>query len=128
MNDPRLEELLGYDRAHLWHPYSSALTPQHPYLVESASGVRLRLRLPDGSHRDCIDAMSSWWCAIHGYAVPELDAAARTNSGTLSHTERTGEVNCPDCEQKWQSSGQPPVLRLMMPSTCLLYTSPSPRD
>ena len=33
--------------------------------------------------------------------------AARTSSGMLSHTERTGEVNWPDCEQKWQSSGQP---------------------
>ena len=30
---------------------------------------------------------------------------------------RTGESNRPDWEQKWQSSGQPPVLRLMMPST-----------
>lgn len=27
------------------------------------------------------------------------------------------EANSPDCEQKWQSSGQPPVFRLMMPST-----------
>jgi len=85
VNDPRLEELLGYDRAHLWHPYSSALTPQHPYLVESASGVRLRLRLPDGPRHDCIDAMSSWWCAIHGYAVPELDAAARAQLDRMSH-------------------------------------------
>ncbi len=85
MNDPRLEELLAYDRAHLWHPYSSALTPQHPYLVESASGVRLRLRLPDGSRRECIDAMSSWWCAIHGYAVPELDAAASAQLERMSH-------------------------------------------
>ena len=24
-------------------------------------------------------------------------------------TERTGEVNRPDCEQKWQSRGHPPV-------------------
>ena len=31
--------------------------------------------------------------------------------GMFSHTARTGEVNWPDWEQKWQSSGQPPVLR-----------------
>ncbi|HOF63681.1 MAG TPA: adenosylmethionine--8-amino-7-oxononanoate transaminase [Dermatophilaceae bacterium] len=80
-----LGDLLAFDRAHVWHPYSSALAPQDPYLVESASGVRLRLRRPDGSTRECIDAMSSWWCAIHGYAVPELDAAARSQLDRMSH-------------------------------------------
>ena len=78
-------EALAFDRDHVWHPYSSALAPSQPYLVESAAGVRLRLRLPDGSLRECIDAMSSWWCAIHGYAVPELDAAARDQLGRMSH-------------------------------------------
>ena len=37
--------------------------------------------------------------------------------GDVSHTERTGEVNWPDWLQKWQSSGQPPVLSETMPST-----------
>ena len=69
--------LLAFDRDHVWHPYSSALTPPAPYLVESAHGIRLRLRDRDGEPREVVDAMSSWWCAIHGYAVPELDAAAR---------------------------------------------------
>ena len=35
----------------------------------------------------------------------------------VAQTERTGEVNWPDWEQKWQSSGQPPVLAERMPST-----------
>jgi len=77
--------LLAYDRDHLWHPYSSALTAGVPYLVESASGIRLRLRDSDGGHHEVIDAMSSWWCAIHGYAVPALDAAARAQLGAMSH-------------------------------------------
>lgn len=79
------EALLGFDRAHVWHPYSSALTPQEPYVVESAEGVRLRLRDRDGTPREVIDAMSSWWCALHGYRVPELDAAARDQLGRMSH-------------------------------------------
>ena len=84
-DDLPLADLLAYDRQHLWHPYSSALAPSTPYLVESAAGVRLRLRLPGGEAREVIDAMSSWWCAIHGYAVPELDAAAREQLGRMSH-------------------------------------------
>ena len=43
--------------------------------------------------------------------------AASTSDGMSSHAERTGEANRPDCEQKWQSSGQPPVLSETMPST-----------
>lgn len=82
---PRHADLLAFDREHLWHPYSSALTPSAPYLVESATGVRLRLRLPSGESREVIDAMSSWWCAIHGYAVPSLDQAVRDQLGRMSH-------------------------------------------
>jgi adenosylmethionine---8-amino-7-oxononanoate aminotransferase len=82
---PSMEELLAFDRDHLWHPYSSALVPSDPYLVESASGVRLRLRDRAGAAREVVDAMSSWWCAIHGYAVPELDAAATEQLGRMSH-------------------------------------------
>ena len=71
---------LAFDREHLWHPYSSALTPGDPFFVESARGIRIRLRDRNGQPREVIDAMSSWWCAIHGYAVPQLDAAARPSS------------------------------------------------
>ena len=44
-----------------------------------ASGVRLTLA--DG--RELIDGMSSWWCAIHGYRHPALDAAARAQLESL---------------------------------------------
>jgi adenosylmethionine-8-amino-7-oxononanoate aminotransferase len=80
-----VDRLLAFDREHLWHPYSSAGTAAAPYLVESAAGVRLSLRMPDGSALEAIDAMSSWWCAIHGYAVPALDDAARAQLSRMSH-------------------------------------------
>jgi adenosylmethionine-8-amino-7-oxononanoate aminotransferase len=89
--------LLDFDREHLWHPYSSMTRPGPRYLVESASGTRLRVRV-DGEPREVLDAMASWWCAIHGYAVPELDAAARAQLGQMSHVMFGGLTHAPAAE------------------------------
>lgn len=77
--------LLDLDQAHVWHPYASVAGAMAPRLVESAAGVRLRLTDEDGSVTEVVDGMSSWWCAIHGYQVPELDAAAHEQLGRMSH-------------------------------------------
>lgn len=69
------------DRARVWHPYGPMPGTHPPLLVESASGVRLRLA--DG--RELIDGMSSWWAAIHGYRHPVLDRAARDQLERMSH-------------------------------------------
>ncbi|NEE44730.1 adenosylmethionine--8-amino-7-oxononanoate aminotransferase BioA, partial [Streptomyces sp. SID8455] len=37
------DELRALDRAHVWHPYGPMPGRQEPLVVESASGVRLRL-------------------------------------------------------------------------------------
>jgi adenosylmethionine-8-amino-7-oxononanoate aminotransferase len=74
-------DLLAIDRAHVWHPYGPMPGQLEPLLVDSASGVRLRLA--DG--RELIDGMSSWWAAIHGYRHPVLDAAARSQLDSMSH-------------------------------------------
>ena len=49
--------------------------------------------------------------------VAAVSTAACTSDGMSSQAARTGEGNRPDCEQKWQSSGQPPVFTETMPST-----------
>ncbi|MGH3262883.1 MAG: aminotransferase class III-fold pyridoxal phosphate-dependent enzyme, partial [Trebonia sp.] len=82
---------LAFDRAHIWHPYSSMTAPGSARLVESASGVRLKL----GDGREVIDAMSSWWCAIHGYRHPVLDAAARKQLESMSHVMFGGLTHQP---------------------------------
>ncbi len=75
------DSLLALDRSHVWHPYASAVAPLPVFGVERARGVRLRLT--DG--RELIDGMSSWWAAIHGYGVPELERAARAQLERMPH-------------------------------------------
>ncbi|EON23145.1 adenosylmethionine-8-amino-7-oxononanoate [Nocardioides sp. CF8] len=75
-----MPDLLDWDRAHLWHPYTSLTTPAPTRLVTAASGARLEI---DG--RVAIDAMSSWWATIHGYRHPVLDDAVRRQLADFSH-------------------------------------------
>ncbi|MFF7588538.1 adenosylmethionine--8-amino-7-oxononanoate transaminase [Kitasatospora purpeofusca] len=80
------DTLIALDRAHVWHPYGPMPGTATPYVVESASGVRLRLAAPvAGGRRELVDGMSSWWAAIHGYGHPVLDEAVRGQLGRMSH-------------------------------------------
>ena len=79
------------DRDHLWHPYASLTAPLQTYLVRRARGCRLEL--DDG--RSLIDGMASWWCAIHGYNHPALNAAASTQLTDMAHVMFGGIVHEP---------------------------------
>ena len=68
MENPSLREL---DHRNIWHPYASPGVRNR--LVTKTDGVFLTLE--DGS--TVIDAMSSWWSAIHGHGHPRLNAAAK---------------------------------------------------
>ncbi|MBJ7331663.1 MAG: adenosylmethionine--8-amino-7-oxononanoate transaminase [Solirubrobacteraceae bacterium] len=79
--DPRWTELIAADQAHVWHPYGPMPAAVPPLPVVGAEGVRLQLA--DG--RELIDGMASWWCAIHGYRHPAMDAALRDQLDRMAH-------------------------------------------
>ncbi len=79
-----VRSLTDRDRGLVWHPYAPLRGPD-PYAVLAAGGVRLTLESPRGERHEVIDAMSSWWCAIHGYRHPVLDAAVRGQVDRFSH-------------------------------------------
>ncbi|MEV5277816.1 adenosylmethionine--8-amino-7-oxononanoate transaminase [Streptomyces sp. NPDC051994] len=85
MPDHSPAHLLDLDRRHVWHPYGPMPNRQEQLLVESASGVRLRLAEPAYGQRELIDGMSSWWSAVHGYNHPVLNEAARGQLDRMSH-------------------------------------------
>ncbi|CAL9357914.1 MULTISPECIES: adenosylmethionine--8-amino-7-oxononanoate transaminase [unclassified Streptomyces] len=87
MPEPRYTpgELIALDREHVWHPYGPMPGRVDPLVVESAAGVRLRLAEPAGGRTELVDAMSSWWSAVHGYNHPVLNEAVRGQVERMSH-------------------------------------------
>jgi adenosylmethionine-8-amino-7-oxononanoate aminotransferase len=79
------EQISAIDAAHLWHPYSTIGAEAVPPVVAvGARGAWLTL-IRGGKPVDVLDAMSSWWTAIHGHGHPVLDAALTTQLTKMNH-------------------------------------------
>jgi adenosylmethionine-8-amino-7-oxononanoate aminotransferase len=79
------EQISVIDAAHLWHPYSTIGAEAVPPVVAvGARGARLTL-IRDDEPVEVLDAMSSWWTAIHGHGHPVLDAALAAQLATMNH-------------------------------------------
>ncbi|MDP7720824.1 adenosylmethionine--8-amino-7-oxononanoate transaminase [Mycobacterium sp. TY814] len=78
-------QISAIDAAHLWHPYSTIGREAIPPVVAvAARGAWLTL-VRDGRPVEVLDAMSSWWTAIHGHGHPTLDAAMIAQLNTMNH-------------------------------------------
>ena len=84
-------ELVSVDRRHVWHPYGPMPAQAAALPVRSARGACIKLE--DG--RELVDGMSSWWCVIHGYRHPALDAAVRDQLTRMAHVMFGGLTHRP---------------------------------
>jgi adenosylmethionine-8-amino-7-oxononanoate aminotransferase len=87
-------DLKAFDKHHIWHPYTNVQKPGPTFLVKEAEGVYLTL--DDGTK--LIDAMSSWWCMLHGHKNPEICAAMHAQIDQLPHVMFGGLTHEPAIE------------------------------
>ena len=78
-------EISAIDAAHIWHPYSPiGAGALQPLVALGAHGARLTLSY-QGREVEVLDAMASWWTAVHGHGHPVLDEAITRQLGLMNH-------------------------------------------
>ena len=79
------EQISAIDAAHIWHPYATIGAEAVPPVVAvGADGAWLTV-IRNGTPIRVLDAMASWWTAIHGHGHPALDGAITDQLHVLNH-------------------------------------------
>lgn len=79
------DQISAIDTAHIWHPYSTiGAEAIAPVVAVGADGAWLTL-IRDGAEIRVLDAMASWWTAVHGHGHPVLDAAMKRQLSVMNH-------------------------------------------
>lgn len=91
MTDPK--GWIRSDLRHNWHPYTqmSTLVSDPPMLVDRAEG----LFLFDAAGNRYYDAISSWWCLVHGHGHPRIREAVARQMERLDHVLFAGVTHEP---------------------------------
>lgn len=79
------QQIAAIDAAHLWHPYSGVGAHAVPPTVAVAAHGAWLTVIRDGAEVAVLDAMASWWTAIHGHGHPVLDAALCRQLQVMNH-------------------------------------------
>lgn len=84
---------LRKDLEHCWHPYTraSSLADDPPLRIDRAEG----LFLFDAEGNRYYDAVSSWWCVVHGHCHPRIREAAVRQMARLDHVLFAGVTHEP---------------------------------
>ena len=72
---------LEIDKVHVWHPYNAL--PSKTKILPVKSTNKTSIFLETGE--ELLDAMSSWWSAIHGYNNPKLNEALKKQVDIMPH-------------------------------------------
>lgn len=86
-----VKDLLKFDSAHIWHPYTGLPSQYEMFEVVETYGVTIKLS--DGS--TLVDGMSSWWSAIHGYNNVELQKSMYNQIDKFAHVMFGGLTHRP---------------------------------
>ncbi len=89
------QELIKWDKAHLWHPFTQMqdwCAPDHePLMIMSGKGSTLR----DQHGREYLDGNSTIWTNIHGHCHPQIMAAISYQLKQIDHVSALGFTNEP---------------------------------
>ncbi|QKF64392.1 adenosylmethionine--8-amino-7-oxononanoate transaminase [Campylobacter corcagiensis] len=81
---------LEFDKNHLFHPYTSSISPLKSYGVKSANGSYIEVE-----GKTLLDGMCSWWCAYGGYNIPSINSSIIKQINSLSHIMFGGFTHAP---------------------------------
>jgi adenosylmethionine-8-amino-7-oxononanoate aminotransferase len=89
MPRPDRDQILAWDRAHVWHPYTQMAAHRAgpgPLVIERAEGPWLF----DADGRRYLDGNGSWWTSVLGHGHPRLRAALHEQVDRLAHCALAG--------------------------------------
>ncbi|MXV77002.1 adenosylmethionine--8-amino-7-oxononanoate transaminase [Candidatus Poribacteria bacterium] len=90
------EQLISWDRKHLWHPFTQMQDwlDEQPVIIARGAGIYLI----DIDGNRYIDGIASMWTNVHGHNHPDLNAALKNQIDSISHATLLGYSNIPAIE------------------------------